>query len=195
MSRVTDVDGRAQDDEAAAQGRRHQQAAERTVDIALAHSPLALRVLDIGCCAGFGLEELVLRLPNALEVVGVERSAPLLAAARERAEAPARVVRAAPDRLPFADAHFDLVVSCLSFDGWDDQQGALREAARVLAPGGRLVVADRCAFWLPGAGEGRARTPRRFDDLARTAGLTVVGREPVRRLAGLPHVQASILSR
>ena len=43
--------------------------------------------------------------------------------------------------LPFADATFDCVVAFMSFQDADDLEGAAREAARVLEPGGRLCIA------------------------------------------------------
>ncbi len=47
------------------------------------------------------------------------------------------------ERMPGPDGAFDLVVSTTSFDHWADQQAGLRECARVLAPGGRLVLVDQ----------------------------------------------------
>ena len=47
------------------------------------------------------------------------------------------------EQLPYPDGTFDLVVSSTSFDHWSDQQTGLRECARVLRPGGRLVLVDQ----------------------------------------------------
>jgi len=44
--------------------------------------------------------------------------------------------------LPFPDAHFSIVSSRFAFHHLEDPMTALREMARVLKPGGRLVVAD-----------------------------------------------------
>src|SRR5579875_3840468 len=43
--------------------------------------------------------------------------------------------------LPFADGAFDLVVAFMCLQDMDEAAGAVREAARVLVPGGRLVAA------------------------------------------------------
>ena len=50
-------------------------------------------------------------------------------------------VRADAAELPFPDGAVDLVIAFMSLMDIDDMQGAIREAARVLEPGGRFVVA------------------------------------------------------
>jgi ubiquinone/menaquinone biosynthesis C-methylase UbiE len=67
-------------------------------------------------------------------------------------------------RLPWPAATFDLVVSTTSFDHWADQRAGLAECARVLAPGGCLVLADLFSVLLPTLlagrrGSGTACTP------------------------------------
>jgi ubiquinone/menaquinone biosynthesis C-methylase UbiE len=44
--------------------------------------------------------------------------------------------------LPYPDAAFDLVVSCLSQHHWSDVPGGLRDLRRILRPGGRLWIYD-----------------------------------------------------
>jgi SAM-dependent methyltransferase len=46
------------------------------------------------------------------------------------------------ERLPFRDGAFDAAVSLLALNLVDDKAGALAEAARVVAPGGTVVIAD-----------------------------------------------------
>ena len=95
------------------------------------------RALDAGCGTGFQtalLERLGYR-PH-----GVDIAPRLLAIARQRYGA-ARFVLASVDALPYRDASFDAAACCgstLSFVG--DPAAALREIARVLTPGGRLIV-------------------------------------------------------
>ena len=60
-----------------------------------------------------------------------------------------RFVVGTAERLPWPAACFDLVVSTTSFDHWADQRAGLAECARVLAPGGSLVLADLFSVLLP----------------------------------------------
>ena len=171
--------------------RWHQSVATRAADVALSIAPVPLRVLDIGCGTGKVLRELSERLPNAYELVGVDPSLPMLRLAREQSDGRSWFVRGSAERLPLPDDHFDLVVSSLSFHHWSDQRRGLVEARRVLSADGFFVLVDLCAFWM----RGQNRTPKQVDALAEASGLIVDGRETVRRLAGLPHVSASILVR
>ena len=62
---------------------------------------------------------------------------------KAREEAPlAKLLRAPAEDLPFEDDSFDTVVSTLVLCGVDDQARALREARRVLRPGGRLLFLE-----------------------------------------------------
>jgi ubiquinone/menaquinone biosynthesis C-methylase UbiE len=67
------------------------------------------------------------------------------------------------------------VVSTTSFDHWEDQRAGLAECARVLVPGGRLVLTDLFSAWLLptliGSRRGKARTPRRAGRLLAAAGF------------------------
>lgn len=95
------------------------------------------RTLDLGCGEG--------RLGRDLaalghDVVGVDASPTLLAAAREASpEQELHLADAAS--LPLPDAAFDLVVAFMSLQDVDALDAAILEAARVLAPGGRLCIA------------------------------------------------------
>ena len=115
---------------------------ERAADVALAAVPLPLRVLDIGCDDGALVRELVVRLPNVLEITGVDPDERRIEDARQATEGFPRFRQAYPEHLPFPDEHFDLVVTALSYAGWVDQVRGLQEVARVLKPAGALVLAD-----------------------------------------------------
>ena len=68
-------------------------------------------------------------------------ASPTLLAAAAAAHPEGRYLVAAADRLPFPDGAFDLVVAHNVLMDVDDMPAAVAEAARVLAPGGRLCVA------------------------------------------------------
>jgi SAM-dependent methyltransferase len=78
-----------------------------------------------------------------------------LGAARHYLDAGARFVRLAAemDRVPLADGAVDVVVNAASLHYAPDQRAAIREATRLLAPGGVFVVLDSPLYSTRGAGE------------------------------------------
>jgi ubiquinone/menaquinone biosynthesis C-methylase UbiE len=101
-------------------------------------------VLDLGCGTGTLTVPLAAALPDA-EVLGIDGDDEVLALAGRKPGAE-RVTwaRGLVDALPYADGSVDVVVSSLVFHHLPvaTKQAALREAHRVLRPGGRLLVAD-----------------------------------------------------
>jgi ubiquinone/menaquinone biosynthesis C-methylase UbiE len=108
-----------------------------------ARVPAGARVLDVGCGNGALLSLLA---PRIAEGVGVDASPGMIARARARQAHHPNLRFAATDgpRLPLPDQSVDLVISLLSFRylDWDP---IMQEFARVLAPGGRLLVVDMVA--------------------------------------------------
>ncbi|HET8606172.1 MAG TPA: methyltransferase domain-containing protein [Gaiellaceae bacterium] len=94
------------------------------------------RVLDIGCGTGELAEQLSRQL--GADVVAADLSPRMVELARERG-LDAR--RADIEELPFADDEFDCVVAAWVIYHAPDRVRAIRELARVLRPGGRLVAA------------------------------------------------------
>ena len=104
------------------------------------------RVLDVGCGTGALLAALAARVPG-VALAGADPSEGMLAVARAKLAAfPRRtLVRAEAAALPFPDGAFDRVVSTSVLHYLSDPARALREARRLLAPEGRVVVVDWCA--------------------------------------------------
>jgi ubiquinone/menaquinone biosynthesis C-methylase UbiE len=104
------------------------------------------RVLDLGCGTGTLAIAVKQAAPGAA-VTGVDADEAVLARARRkaaRAGVEPRFDRAMADRLPYADASFERVVSSLFLHHLqpNEKRVCLREVYRVLAPGGELHVAD-----------------------------------------------------
>ena len=100
------------------------------------------RVLDVGCGKGRFLSALS---SCGAHAVGLEPSSEVGKAARTRGH---RVVRASASRIPFVDGTFDACICVEVLEHVPDTDAALREMARVLRSGGRLVVIDKSAFAL-----------------------------------------------
>lgn len=96
------------------------------------------RVLDAGCGAGYGSAELA---RAALHVTGVDNAADAVAFAREHYPLPNLTFEQADvTALPFADGSFDLVTAFEVIEHLADSPSFLREARRVLAGDGQLIV-------------------------------------------------------
>lgn len=116
-------------------------------------------VLDAGCGTGGVMRRLRLERPD-LTVFGVDVSPQ--AAARARSKSGAAAAAASVLALPFADASFDAVVSAdVLCHRSVDPPAALAEFARVLRPGGRLVLNLPAYDWLTSAHDRRVHTARR----------------------------------
>jgi ubiquinone/menaquinone biosynthesis C-methylase UbiE len=173
---VRAFDERAATYESGALGQWHRDVSDRVADLALSLEPAPRRVLDVGSGTGYLLGLLAARLPAAGELTGVDPAAAMVAVASERVtDERVRFVRGTAERLPAGDGSYDLLVSTTSFDHWADQAAGIAECARVLAPGGRLVLADLFSplLWptLVAGRRGKARTRGRATRLVLAAGL------------------------
>lgn len=118
---------------------------ERTADLALLRPGEA--VLDVGC--GTGTLALVAkqRVGSRGRVVGIDPSVQMIARARRKAARRGLAIEFQPgviERLAFPDQSFDAVLSTFMMHQLPDdlKRQGLAEIARVLRPGGRLLVVD-----------------------------------------------------
>lgn len=98
--------------------------------------PEAARVLVDGCGVGMYVRALLAFTPH---VHGLDIEAERVTEASRRAPE-AHLIVAAAEALPYPEGSFDLVLSHEVLEHVADDRQAMREMARVLRPGGRLVV-------------------------------------------------------
>ena len=138
---------------------------EQSIVQPLLDAALPTRALDVG--TGTGRYLALLRSAGARSVVGIDMSLAMLG------RSPRELPRVCGDAcgLPFRDASFDLVCSSLMAGDVSDLAAWVREATRVLVPGGHLIYSDFHPSWAA------RRWRRTFRDAA--------GRR--RELAYFPH--------
>jgi len=115
------------------------------------------RVLEVAIGTGLNLPH----YPESVELTGLEFSPAMLERARRRAAGlgrPIELHEGDAQALPFADRSFDTVVCTFSLCSIPDDRQALAEMARVLRPGGLLLLADHvaAASWFGRAVQGMA---------------------------------------
>jgi ubiquinone/menaquinone biosynthesis C-methylase UbiE len=131
-------------------------------------------VLDIGCGTGRLLFAAKVPWPKA-KFAGVD-PAPRMLEAAKRLNPNADFKVSTAEALPFPDQSADLVLSSMSFHHWEDQPGALREIARVLAPGGRFCLADHTAVLANLHGE-NAKSGKQIRRMFEDAGLPAIAQK------------------
>jgi arsenite methyltransferase len=101
-------------------------------------------VLDVGCGTGFPLIELAERLGAASHVHGLDPWSRGLARAQEKVTARGTshvtLHEGSANAMPFPDAAFDLVVSNLGVNNFDDRAGVMRECRRVAKRRGTIAL-------------------------------------------------------
>jgi SAM-dependent methyltransferase len=103
-------------------------------------------VLEVGCGVGAQLRILTRRFAG-LQFTGLDAAPEQLARARillasELASGRVELAQGSAYALPFPDAAFDGVFFCWVFEHLEQSAQAMREAARVLKPGGRLFASE-----------------------------------------------------
>jgi demethylmenaquinone methyltransferase/2-methoxy-6-polyprenyl-1,4-benzoquinol methylase len=103
------------------------------------------RVLDVA--TGTGMVAFALA-GRGCEVVGLDQSPDMLAAARRRLEASPQLahrmtfIQGEAERLPFDDGEFDALTFTYLLRYVDDRAATMRELARVVKPGGRIGMVE-----------------------------------------------------
>jgi demethylmenaquinone methyltransferase/2-methoxy-6-polyprenyl-1,4-benzoquinol methylase len=121
----------------------------KTFAVAVARVRSGERVLDVASGSGDLARAFAAR---GAAVVMTDINGAMLARGRDRALDAGRMLPAAQcdaERLPFPDAHFDCVSVAFGLRNVTRKEAALAEMARVLKPGGRLVVLEFSRVWPP----------------------------------------------
>jgi len=101
------------------------------------------RLLDVGCGTGCLLAAVAATRPD-VHLYGIDLSPAMLDQARQRLGSYAMLQKASADRLPFSDGEFDQLVSVSTLHCLPDAGTVFEAMARVLKPGGRLLISDWC---------------------------------------------------
>jgi ubiquinone/menaquinone biosynthesis C-methylase UbiE len=161
-----------------------------------------MSVLDVGCGTG----DLLRRLAEAgaSQLIGADSSEGMLEVARglRRGASNIEFIKSSAESLPLGASEFDMVISCVAFHHFPDPKGALSEMARVMKPGGRLLLCDMCGEGISGSlmlayGRLKAADDHYFDRKTLTKLITSSGLEPTgaRRVRLFPPAMLATASK
>ena len=169
--------------------RMRQTTDQRALDglVAICEPPASARALDVACGPGFLTMALAKRCARATGFDATDAFLDLARGeAKERGLQNLDFQQGDAERLPFADASFDLVTCRAAFHHFPRPERVLAEMARVAAPGARILVADMLGSEQPAQAElhdrieilcdpthARALPPTAFQRLFQEAGLTL----------------------
>jgi ubiquinone/menaquinone biosynthesis C-methylase UbiE len=148
---------------------------KRFLDVLLRHLPKNGRVLDAGCGPGSMLHY----LGKYGEVTGVDSYKPALDMAKTHFDG--QLLEGDCCLLPFPAAHFSMIAACevLYHRNIVDVRQVLHECARVLEPGGHLVVVDSAYSACFSAHDLGAHGARRFNRKTLVEAFQAAGMEVV----------------
>lgn len=149
-----------------------------------------MKAVDLGCGPGALSFALAERAHESAVVIGTDISGDQLAyAGRHAGRFPCKLEfkKTSMDELPFPDGYFDLAMTSMALHETPPEvrRGAVREAARVLKPGGRFLVTDwskpqslfLAMLWFPMVFLGekhRDNWDNTYPDLCQKSGLDLV---------------------
>lgn len=144
-------------------------------------------LLDAGCGTAPMISLLADEYPKA-HYTGLDLTPEMISQAKSKGLQNAEFVVGDCEEMPFADESFDIVINSQSFHHYPDPQAFFNEVARVLKPGGKLILRDntgaKAVMWfvnhielplanLIGHGDVKAHTIEEVRDYCKNAGLTV----------------------
>ena len=122
---------------------------EQIIPLVERHLAGSRRVLDVGCGEGQIARRVV---AQGAQAVGVDPTTAQIVEAHARGGGP-RYAQSDADHLPFPDGAFDAVVMCLVIEHLDPFEPSIHEMARVLEPGGvLLLLLNHPLLQTPGSG-------------------------------------------
>lgn len=165
------------------------------------------RILELAAGTGILTEQLIARKPPASSLIATDLNAPMLAVAERRlAGRPVTWEVADATALPFGDASMDVVLCQFGWMFFPDKAQALREARRVLRPGGQLLfsvwgsweenafarlVNDTIAGFFPGDPPGFYRVPFSLHDPALLHALVIEAGFPAPEITDVARISSA----